>query len=81
MKIALISCTKEKKHYACAARELYSSSTLFSASYRYAKRVADKVYILSALHGLVSEDTVLNPYNKTLKDMSRKEQIIWQTPF
>ena len=77
MKIALISCSKEKKNYACAAHELYSSSKLFSASYRYAKQVADKVYLLSALYGLVSEDVILEPYDKTLKDMSRNEQIIW----
>ena len=35
-RIALISCTKLKKSYACRASELYSASTLFSRSYKYA---------------------------------------------
>lgn len=77
MKIALISCSKEKKDYPCPARELYSASTLFSLSYAYAKQRADKIYILSAKYGLVSEDRILEPYNQTLNEMSRTEQLNW----
>ena len=77
MKIALISCSKEKKGYSCPARELYSASTLFSLSYAYAKQRADKIYILSAKYGLVSEDRILEPYNQTLNEMSRTEQLDW----
>lgn len=77
MIVALISCSKEKKNYTCAAKELYSASTLFSLSYEYAKKVADKIYILSALYGLVPEDRVIQPYNKTLLEMPRSEQISW----
>jgi len=75
--IALIACSKLKKNYACPANELYSESTLFSLSYEYAKRTADKIYILSAKYGLVAEDTVLEPYNQTLKEMSRQQQMDW----
>ena len=77
MKIALISCSKDKKNYPCSARELYSASTLFSLSYAYAKQRADKIYILSAKYGLVSEDRILEPYNQTLNEMSRAEQLHW----
>lgn len=77
MVVALISCSKEKKNYTCPAKELYSASTLFSLSYKYAKKVADKIYILSALYGLVPEDRVIQPYNKTLLEMPRSEQISW----
>jgi len=77
MVIALISCSKEKKNYTCPAKELYSASTLFSLSYQYAKIVADKIYILSALYGLVPEDRVISPYNKTLPEMPRDEQKRW----
>ncbi len=48
MKIALISCTSEKKAYKCAARELYSESAWFREAYCYAKLVADRIFILSA---------------------------------
>lgn len=77
MRIALISCSKEKKGYPCPAWELYSASRLFSLSYQYAKKNADKIYILSAKYGLIAEDQVIPPYNQTLKEMSRQQQLDW----
>ena len=77
MTIALISCSKEKKPYPCAACDLYSASTLFSLSYQYAKKTADKIYILSAKYGLVPEDKVIAPYDQTLNAMPRKQQLEW----
>lgn len=65
-KIALISCTKRKKPYKCKASELYSASTLFSYSYKYAKANGYRVFILSAKHRLVDENAILEPYNETL---------------
>lgn len=59
MQIALISCSKMKKTYPCPAHELYSASDLFSLSYQYAKKRADKVYILSAKYGLVVSDSFI----------------------
>lgn len=66
MKIALIGCTKRKKDYACPARELYSESTLFKSAYAYAKIFADKIFILSAKYGLISEDEIISNYDQTL---------------
>jgi len=77
MKIALISCTSLKKSYPCRASEMYSESPRFSLAYRYAGKVADKVYILSAKYGLVSEDDVIEPYNETLKQKSQAERKKW----
>ena len=77
MRIALISCSKEKKGYSCPARELYSASNLFSLSCQYAKKVADKIFILSAKYGLVAEDQIIPPYNQTLKEMNRQQQLNW----
>lgn len=77
MNIALISCSKEKKNYACPAHELYSASTLFSLSYQYAKEHTDKIYILSAKYGLVDENRILEPYDQTLSEMNRTEQLVW----
>lgn len=77
IKIALISCAKEKRNYPCAAHDLYSASTLFSASYKYAKSRADKIFILSAKYGLVPENMTITPYNQTLKEINRKQQLDW----
>ena len=77
MRIALISCSKEKKNYPCPAHELYSASNLFSLSYQYAKKYADKIYILSAKYGLVAEECILKPYNQTLNEMGRQQQLSW----
>lgn len=79
MRIALISCTSKKKTYKCRASELYSESPRFSLSYEYAKKNCDKVYILSAKYGLISEDEVIEPYNETLKDKSTIERKEWSS--
>lgn len=62
MKIGLISCTSSKKDYACIAREMYSESPRFTLCYEYSKKTCDRVYILSAKHGIISEDKVIEPY-------------------
>jgi len=76
-KVALLSCTSSKKSFKCEARELYSESPRFRRSFMYAKLVADKVYILSAKHGLVAEDTMIEPYNETIKEKGVQERRIW----
>lgn len=66
MKIALISCVKTKKNYSCPGKEMFISSELFRLSYEYASRVADKIYILSTKYGLLDENTIIDPYERTL---------------
>ena len=75
--VALISCTKSKMDFACTAKELYSKSNLFRHSYWYAGIIADKIYILSAKHGLVDENAVIEPYDETLLDKNVKEKETW----
>ncbi|MCK9342857.1 MAG: hypothetical protein PHD85_01615 [Bacilli bacterium] len=65
--VTLVFCSKKKKNYSCPAYELYFASTPFSLLYQYAKKYADKIYVLSTKHGLVAEDLILEPYNETLK--------------
>ena len=77
MRIALISCSKLKADHPCSARKLYAPSQLFSLSYQYAKRNADKVYILSAKYGLVEETDVIAPYDLTLADLPEHRQRDW----
>ena len=77
MRVALIPCTSRKKAYKCPARDLYSESPRFQLAYALAKLVADKIFILSAKYGLVLEDTIIEPYNETLKGKSVLERRAW----
>lgn len=75
--IVLLSCVSKKKSYATRAEDLYES-TLFKYALKYAKmQNPDKIYILSALHGLVELDQILKPYNVTLNKIKTAERKIW----
>lgn len=75
--LALISCTKKKADRRCSARELYSASPFFRKALSVAEAVSDKIYVLSAKHGLVELSDHLSPYEKTLVGASRKIQKEW----
>ncbi len=75
--VALIACAKQKQDVPCRASELYAPSTLFSLSYAYARTLTDRIYILSAKHGLLPEDAVIAPYDETLNDMSPDRRKAW----
>lgn len=78
-KIVLISCTKKKLPHGAPAELLYSPSARFKHSLTYARSLHPEaiIYILSAKHGLVSLDQHLEPYEQTLKKMSRVERSAW----
>lgn len=78
MKIALISCVKQKADKPQKARELYISS-LFVKSLEYTEKIikADKIFVLSAKYGLVPIDKVIEPYEKTLNNMKKNERVEW----
>lgn len=76
-RLILIACTKRKALVAAAARELYWPSQLFRLSWRQAQLDDGQVAILSAKHGLVLPDDVIEPYNKTLKEMTTEERVAW----
>jgi len=75
--VALISCSKSKQEYGCAAKDLYAKSNLFRASYELAEIVADKIFILSAKHGLVGEHDYLEPYDETLNTKNGDQIMKW----
>jgi len=58
------------------AKDLYIS-TLFKGMRRYAESNADKWFILSAKHGIVRPDEVIEPYECTLKSMTAVERKAW----
>jgi hypothetical protein len=68
MKVAFISCTKQKRRGCHPARQLYISP-LFRLSWSYTSQTFDAVYILSAKHGLVNPGRRIRNYDVTLKRM------------
>jgi hypothetical protein len=63
--IVLVGCVKTKLPTAAPADELYTSP-LFRKRRRYAEAAGRPWFILSALHGLVRPDLVLEPYDMYL---------------
>lgn len=76
MKIGLVMCGKQKQEQPCAAKDLYISDR-FQSHYKWAKQHCDEVYILSAKHGLVSPQQLLEPYDVNLISLSYEQQILW----
>lgn len=64
-RIALISCSASKLNRPAPAHQLYTSP-LFRKSVGYATTYCDGWLILSAKHGLVEPDTILEPYDQRL---------------
>lgn len=77
-KIVLIACVSKKSDKKQKAELLYQSS-LFKKELQYAKEVirADKIFILSALHGLLNLSDEVEPYNLTLNDMAFAKRKAW----
>jgi cytoplasmic iron level regulating protein YaaA (DUF328/UPF0246 family) len=75
-RIVLVACAAKKYAGRQPAKSLYAS-TLFRKSRAWAERNGDAWYILSALHGLVHPDTVIESYDLTLKKRSRRDNREW----
>ena len=75
-RVGLVACAKSKRNEPLPAKELYSSE-LFKKTMRYTRTNYDRWYILSAKHGVVEPDSVLEPYDETLYSKSPKERRIW----
>jgi hypothetical protein len=76
--IILLMCGKDKQVYKRQARYLYTSKR-FQKSLHYAKTLANEkyIYILSAKYGLVELEMEIEPYDKSLYDMSITEKEKW----
>jgi hypothetical protein len=77
MKIILMSCVSQKLSHKARAKELYISP-LFKLTLKYANSLKpDKIFILSAKHGLISLDEEIEPYNLTLNNLKEQERKEW----
>lgn len=76
IRVGLVGCAKTKRDEPAKCRELYKSS-LFVASLAHAERVCDETFVVSAAHGLLSLDETVSPYDRTLRELPKKERLAW----
>ena len=74
--ICLVSCVKTKLNKTAAAKDLYTSA-LFTKNANYADAISDKWFILSAKHGLLDPEDVIDTYNETLSKVSVSARKEW----
>ena len=75
--IVLISCSKSKLDKRAPARELYTG-TLFKKAVAWAERHGYEWFVISALHGLVTPNQIIAPYNYSLKQRrGARERELW----
>ena len=75
-RIGLVGCVKEKRSTPAVAKDLYTSP-LFIGRRRAVERSCDQWFVLSALHGLVDPDQLVEPYDVTLNSMGRDARRDW----
>ena len=75
-RIGLVGCVKKKQPQAAPAADLYVSA-LFRGRRACIERTCGRWFILSALHGLVRPDVLLEPYDYTLNDAAREQRRAW----
>ncbi len=76
MKVGLVACCGKKLDDAAPASRLYDSQ-LFKKSVAWLKPRVNTWAILSAKHGLVLPDDVIEPYDMTLNNMRANERASW----
>jgi hypothetical protein len=77
MKVVFISCVSKKLTRPARAEDLYISP-LFKLNLAYAKKLKpDKIFILSARHGLLKLSDRVAPYDTTLNKMPDKARRVW----
>jgi hypothetical protein len=75
--VVLLSCVAQKLSEPAKARDLYQSD-LFKKSLGYGESLKpNAMFILSAKHHLLPLNKVIDPYNKTLKDMNAEDRQKW----
>jgi len=62
--ITLIQCTNSKRDHAAPAQKLYDQSTYFNKMRAWAEYRGAPWFILSAKHGLLNPETVIEPYDE-----------------
>ena len=75
-RVGLVACVKTKRPEPSPAKDLYDSP-LFREQRRAVESTCDQWYILSARHGLLHPDDMIEPYEETLVGASRRDKRAW----
>src|SRR5262249_43821273 len=74
--VGLVGCSKRKLPRAAPAAQLYASR-LFRLASQVCSLRYNRWFILSALHGLVEPDEIIEPYDRTLQEMDSVGRQAW----
>lgn len=75
--VGLVACASQKLQQPAPARDLYVSQ-LFKKASAYAELTCDRWYVLSAKHGLLCPDEVIEPYDVRLGTNHRNSPPVHQ---
>lgn len=75
-RVAFVSCVKTKLDEPDLAEHLYISPW-FCMAREWARRNADRWFILSAEHGLIEPGKFIDPYERSLNTMKVRERQEW----
>jgi hypothetical protein len=75
-RIGLVACGKGKLDRPAPARELYNGA-LFRKASAYCEATYDRWLILSAKHGLIDPETVVEPYDLSLSHLDHAGRRAW----
>jgi len=74
--VGLVACGKRKLDVAAPAGDLYIGQ-LFRKASAYAEETYDRWFILSAKHGLLRPDEVIEPYDLSMAHLAADERRAW----
>lgn len=77
--IVFVGCGVTKMKNPCKVKKMYAGN-YFQTCLAYAQTFTsqDNIYVLSAKYGVLPLEKVIEPYNKTLKDMTPQEKQDWK---
>lgn len=81
-RIYLTSCSKGKLDHAAPAGEIYSPSAIFNLRMQLINKLKDpedRILIISAKHGALDLEDVIEPYDVTVMGMSPAALLKWTT--
>ncbi|MEZ0606179.1 DUF6884 domain-containing protein [Paraburkholderia sp. IW21] len=74
--VVVIGCGRNKLKSAARVSHLYTSSR-FQRSRAIAENLGARYFVLSAKHGLVAPDKIIEPYDFQIKNLSVSEKCAW----
>ena len=75
--VCFVGCTKRKLSVPARAENLYTPSIYFRLAARLAQKLGIRWYILSAKHGLLRPEQVIEPYEATLAGAAPAQIRAW----